>query len=209
MDFGSGKIDMGLYYQTAATWNADAMLSGSNTILSSIPPEITETADTFTPPDSYHPGAVPLMVIVDSRGRIRNWNYLRSQPFWRKIVVLCSHSTLPAYLKLLEEHEVEHIVTGQDHVDYRAALEALNERYDVRIIRLDSGGILNGVLLRAGLIQEVSLLIDPCVVGGTSPRSFFTAADLISGADVISLRPISFKQLPNDVLWVRYEVAHS
>ena len=209
MDFGSGKMDMGLYYQTAASWNADAMLSGSNTIMAPLPPEMAETADSFTPPAEYHPLAVPLMVVVDSRGRIRNWNFLRSQPFWHKIVALCSHATPPAHLRLLEECQVEYIVTGEDHVDYRTALETLNDRYGVRSIRLDSGGTLNGVLLRAGLVQEVSLLIDPCLVGGTSPRSFFISPDLASGDGVIPLRLISLERLPNDVLWLRYEVVYA
>jgi len=36
-------------------------------------------------------------------------------------------------------------------------------------------GRLNGVLFRAGLVDEVSVLVNPCLVGGTSPRSIFRA----------------------------------
>ena len=42
MDFGSGAIDMGLYYELASRWNADAMLSGSETMLAAEAPA-TET----------------------------------------------------------------------------------------------------------------------------------------------------------------------
>jgi 2,5-diamino-6-(ribosylamino)-4(3H)-pyrimidinone 5'-phosphate reductase len=208
MDFGSGEIDMGLYYQLAARWNADVMLSGSNTMLAADMPEIAQDEETFEPPAELHPLAVPLLVVVDSRGRIRNWNFLRSQPFWRKVLVLCSHATPKDYLAYLEKREVETIVAGDDHVDLCAALEELNARFGVETVRVDSGGILNGVLLRAGLVDEVSVLIDPCLVGGTSPRSLFVAPDLTSGDDIIRLRLIHFEQVKENVIWLRYEVAH-
>jgi 2,5-diamino-6-(ribosylamino)-4(3H)-pyrimidinone 5'-phosphate reductase len=36
-------------------------------------------------------------------------------------------------------------------------------------VRVDSGGALNGALLRAGLVDEVSLLVHP-VLAGDAPR---------------------------------------
>jgi 2,5-diamino-6-(ribosylamino)-4(3H)-pyrimidinone 5'-phosphate reductase len=161
MDFGSGAIDMGLYYELASRWNADAMLSGSNTMLAVEEPGMVAEPETYTPPTEYHPLAVPRLVVVDSRGRIRNWNNLRSQPFWRAVTVLCSHSTPQDYLEYLNRREVPYIVAGSDQVDLSAALDELNTRFGIQTVRVDSGGILNGALLRAGLVDEVSVLIDP------------------------------------------------
>lgn len=209
LDFGSGKIDMGLYYQLAASWNADAMLSGSNTLLAAIPPEMTDDQETYTPPAEYHPLAVPLLVVVDSRGRIRRWNYFCSQPFWRKIVVLCSSRTPQEYIDSLAKWRIEAIVAGDEHVDYRAAFLELNQRFGVKTLRVDSGGELNGVLLRAGLVDEVSVLLDPCLVGGETPRSFFVANDLTSKEGVIPLQLIHLERLQGDVIWLRYEVLHA
>ncbi len=85
-------------------------------------------------------------------------------------------------------------------------LEQLNERYGVRTVRVDSGGTLNGVLLRAGLVDEFSLLITPSLVGGTSPKSAFRAPDLTSVDGVIPLRLLQVEKLEGDHLWLRYEV---
>jgi 2,5-diamino-6-(ribosylamino)-4(3H)-pyrimidinone 5'-phosphate reductase len=71
---------------------------------------------------------------------------------------------------------------------------------------VDSGGILNGVLLRAGLVDEVSLLVIPTLVGGESPRSFFVAPDVTSPGQVIPLRLVHFEQVQENLLWLRYEV---
>ena len=62
------------------------------------------------------------------------------------------------------------------------------------------------VLLREGLVDEVSLLIHPSLVGGTSPKSMFRGADLESVDGVIPLRLTHLERLDNDCIWVVYEV---
>ncbi len=206
MDFGSGEVDMGLYYGLAARWNAGAMLSGSQTMLTGLPAESMPEVETFEPPAEYHPLASPYLVVVDSRGQIRNWNVIRSQPFWREVVALCSQSTPRNYLAYLDKRGITYILAGNERVDLRRALEELNTRFGITRVRVDSGGILNGVLLRAGLVDEVSVLIDPCLVGGTSPRSLFVAPDLTSEEAVTRLRLVHMEQVKENVVWLRYEV---
>jgi 2,5-diamino-6-(ribosylamino)-4(3H)-pyrimidinone 5'-phosphate reductase len=122
------------------------------------------------------------------------------------VLALCSQSTPDTYLDYLQERHVEYIVAGQDRVDLRAALEELNARHGVQLVRVDSGGILNGVLLRAGLVDEVSVLVNPSLVGGTTPRSIFQAPDLTSAEGVIKLRLAHVEKMEGDVVWLRYEV---
>ena len=82
----------------------------------------------------------------------------------------------------------------------------MNNLYAVKIIRVDSGGTLNGVLLREGLVDEVSILINPSFVGGMTPRSIFRAPDLNSSEDVIKLKLIQFQKVKGDVIWLHYMV---
>jgi len=121
-------------------------------------------------------------------------------------VVLCSSSTPDEYLRYLEGQRVDYLVAGEERVDLKAALEELNARYGVESVRLDSGGTLNGVLLRQGLVDEISLLVDPSLVGGTTPRSLFFAPDLASPDGVIGLRLMHVEELDGGVVWLRYEV---
>lgn len=200
--------DIGLYYEIASRFDEDAMLSGSNTILAMpTEEEKAEQADQISEPAETGAGAARrLLVVVDSRGRVQNWQFLRKQPYWRDVVALCSGTTPQSQLEYLEREQVAYIVTGEEHVDLRAALEELNGRYGVQVVRVDSGGILNGLLLQAGLVDEVSVLIDPSLVGGTSPRSIFTAPDLASSEGVIGLELMHFERFEGDVVWLRYEV---
>lgn len=206
MDWFTG--DVGLYYEVAAQWPVDAMLSGSETILAGS--ETFLVTDAAAPNEAAAPGpssgAQSLLVVADSRGRIHNWPQIRYSPYWRDAVVLCSRATPQNYLDDLKRQGIAHIIAGDDHVELRAALEELNARFGVKLIRVDSGGTLNGALLRAGLIDEVSVVINPYLVGGTSPRSIFTAPELTSPDGVIPLRLIHVEQLRGEAVWVRYEV---
>jgi 2,5-diamino-6-(ribosylamino)-4(3H)-pyrimidinone 5'-phosphate reductase len=128
-------------------------------------------------------------------------------PYWRGGVAICSDSTPDDYLQYLAEVGVDCIVAGPEKVDLRAALEELNRRYGIQTVRVDSGGILNGALLRAGLVDEVSILVHPALVGGTSQRSMFRAPDLTSPDGVIPLALVSAEAIGESLVWLRYKVA--
>jgi 2,5-diamino-6-(ribosylamino)-4(3H)-pyrimidinone 5'-phosphate reductase len=198
--------DVGLYYELAASFQADAMLSGSNTILAAFSAEETtvEGAVESSPPDPNDPRQ--WLVIVDSRGRVQNLSRLRHQPYWRDIIMVCAQATPKNYVEDLRQQGIEHIVVGENRVDLRAALTELKARYGINVVRVDSGGILNGVLLRAGLVDEVSVVVNPYLVGGTTPRSIFVAPDLISTEGIVPLRLTHVEKVRDDVLWLRYQV---
>ena len=130
----------------------------------------------------------------------------RARPYWSAAVAFCSHSTPQEYLSYLNGLGIDYIVAGDYRVDLAAALSELNETYDVETVRVDSGGTLNGVLLRECLVDEVSVILDPLLVGGESPRSFFRAEDLGSPEGAVSLRLKHFERLDGDTVWLRYEV---
>jgi 2,5-diamino-6-(ribosylamino)-4(3H)-pyrimidinone 5'-phosphate reductase len=199
--------DQGLYYQTINRFPVDAMLSGSNTMLEAI-----ENMGVYSPSDEFKPAAKKfddprqLLVVVDSRGRIKDWSVLRNQPYWRDVVVLCSQATPQEHLEHLREQEVDIIVAGLEQVDLCFALAQLRSAYRVECLRVDSGGILNGVLLRAGLVDEIAIIINPCLAGGTSPRTLFVADDLPSRDGVIPLSLKKIEKLRDGYLWLQYEV---
>lgn len=202
-----GSMDVGLYYELASRWEVDAMLSGSNTMLASeIPEELPEEYREISEEMEARGEERQLLVVVDSRGRLRNWHLLRKQPWWRNALALCSCATPQSYLDYLDEQGIDHIVAGDDHVDLRRALEELRARCGVKVVRVDSGGTLCGALLRAGLVDEVSLIIAPELVGGLTPRSIFVAPDLTSSEGVIPLRLLHVENVKGDFVWLRYDV---
>lgn len=198
--------DLGLFYGLISRWNEDATLAGCDTILQAPEQGPDDAASGAEPPVKTPGDPRPLLVVPDSRGRIKNWNWLRGLQYWRDGIALCSRSTPRDHIDYLKHAKVEYIVAGDDHVDYRVALEELNARFGVKVVRVDSGGTLSGALLRAGLVDEVSVLVQPSLVGGTTPRSLFRAPDLTSSEGVVNLKLTGVEQPGGDVVWLRYDV---
>lgn len=200
--------DLALFYGVAASFGEEATLAGSNTIMAGYPEgaALMEPGDDYQPPLSDGGSDLPLLVVPDSRGRIRVWHLLREEKYWRDAVALVSDSTPQEYLDYLEKLRVDYITAGDDHVDMRAALEELNSRYGVKVVRADCGGTLNGVLLREGLVDEVSVLLSPCLVGGTELRSIFIAPELTEGDGVVDLQLQRMEKLDGGVVWLLYKV---
>jgi 2,5-diamino-6-(ribosylamino)-4(3H)-pyrimidinone 5'-phosphate reductase len=199
--------DVGQYYDAAAALEADCMLTGSDTILKAIETEgIEPDMDVLRDPPAVDPGDErPLLVIADSKGRIKVWRALRDAGYWRDVMALVSQSTSTKYLEYLKKSQVPFIVAGADRIDFRSALDELG-RQGIKKVRTDSGGTLNGVLLRQGLVDEVSVLLHPVLVGGTTSASMYRAPDPAPGDRPIDLQIITSRRLRNGVIWLRYKV---
>ena len=200
------NFDFGLFYGFISRWNEDANMVGSNTLLKGfeeLNQDQNETPEEMEPdPNDQR----PLLIVPDSQGRIRSCKLVLIQPYWRGVVVLCSEKTPNEYLYYLNGSRIEYLMVGKEHVNYRSALQKLYDQYQIKTIRLDSCGTLNGILLREGLVDEVSILINPSLVGGTTPQSFFKASDLTSYEGVIKLKLLSVEKVTEDIVWLLYEV---
>lgn len=210
-------VDLEQYYELVSTWKEDATLAGSDTFLKAASEAPPEDESALLPPRVDPNDRRPILAVPDSRGRIRFWHYLRSLPYWRGFVALCSRSTPQEYLCYLKERHIDIIIAGEDHVDLRAALAELSSRYGVKVLRVDAGGTLNGVLLSQGLVSELSVLVYPCLVGGSlasgkGGSSIFVApgrpaARSPDGSiEAMPLRLMAAEKLKGDVMWLRYEV---
>jgi len=198
--------DVAQYYKLAPAWEEDATLAGSDTILAAPMETPPEDDAAFAPPPVAPQDRRPLLVIADSRGRVRTWHAWRQTPYWRDALALCSQATPAEYLAYLRERHIRYIVAGAERIDFRAALEQLHREHAVRTMRVDSGGTLSGVLLRAGLVHEVSVLVHPVLAGGAAARSFFRPPNPAESDPPLALRLIRSRKLAGDLLWLRYEV---
>jgi 2,5-diamino-6-(ribosylamino)-4(3H)-pyrimidinone 5'-phosphate reductase len=195
--------DLSRFYGLAGRVAEDAVLTGADTLLQA------EGLPDKDEPSSRQAGSAeaaarPLLVVTDSRCRFDRWSWLRAQPYWRDVVVLVTEDSPAEGIARLECGGVATIRAGRERVDLRAALEILAERHEVRVVRVDSGGSLSGALAREGLIDEVSVLLEPLLVGGTAPRPFLRGSDPAAPDDVLALRLESIESFADGVVWLRY-----
>ncbi|MHB1319602.1 MAG: dihydrofolate reductase family protein [Anaerolineae bacterium] len=198
------RDDEFLYYRLIGDWGIDAMLSGSGTMLAAYPNP--DSAAELAAPKPEKPAGLQRLVIVDSRAQLRCWRQMQQSEWWGEVTALVAEATPKAYVEELTALGIDVIVAGEERVDLRAALEALNARYGTKVVRVDSGGLLIGALLRAGLVDELSVILSPTLVGGTSPRSFYVAPDLPSAEGAIPLRLTATEAVDDNFVWLRYAI---
>ncbi len=205
--------NLDLYYALAATWKPDAILFGSETVVAAVRenPSLEvpqEHEDLFTPPEGTE-DTRPLLVIADSRGRVRCWDAIRTWPYMRDLLAFCSAATPKEYLDYLAERRIDAIIAGKDRIDMREALYQLNRHYGVKTVRVDSGGTLNSVLLHAGVVEEVSVLLHPFLAGGKPDPTMFDPVKAGFPDLQVPLQLIRTEVVGDGLVWARYSVKQS
>jgi len=146
----------------------------------------------------------PFWVIPDSRGTLENLLHVyRRSEYCKDVIILASETTPKSYLAYLRERRYDYIISGEDHVDYDGAFELLNKRYDTKTILTDSGGTLSSILLEKDLIDEISIIISPVLVGEKSTNLF---RNLHLKNDNVKLELLRSKIYDGDYLHLIYKI---
>ncbi len=177
-------------------------------IVDLIPSEAWEQWEQHTPPPQMEDSddLRPILVVHDSEGKVRNWDKIRKIPAYRRHLMLGSKSTPQEYHDYLKENEIEHITVGDEQVDIEAALRELNEQNGVEVVMLDLEGALSSKMIREGLVDDISLIIYPILVGGEQQKAFFYAEDMTTPEDAIGLRQKTNEDVGDQLMWVHYGV---
>jgi 2,5-diamino-6-(ribosylamino)-4(3H)-pyrimidinone 5'-phosphate reductase len=120
------------------------------------------------------------------------------------VVAILSERVHEDYLSFLRERGVSYVLAGAHDIDLPLALRKIGERFGVRTLMLEGGGGINGSMLGAGLIDEVSLLLAPVADGRVGTPALFDVGAKGSVPQGLSL--VSVEQLPGDLLRLRYRV---
>ena len=137
---------------------------------------------------------------VDSSGRLA-WD--TNDIDGDHVVAILSERVSDEYLAFLRERGISYLLVGAREVDLALALQNIGSRLGVRTLMLEGGGKINGGMLRAGLIDEVSVLVAPVVDGRMGTPAVF---DFTDDATRHRLALDSVERRADDVLWLRYRV---
>lgn len=150
------------------------------------------------------PGVSDVFAIaVDPAGKIR-WegNVMRGDRF----VVLTTERAPAGYLADLRAKSISYLVAGRKEIDFAAALARLHAEFGIRKLMLEGGGSINGSLLAAGLIDEISLLVCPEADGGRGVPTVFDLPEDRANAKSTPLKLMAVHKRPGEIVWLRYGV---
>lgn len=92
---------------------------------------------------------------------------------------------------------VSYIFAGEKEIDIDIALGKLYNLFGIKKILLEGGSVINGAFLRAGAVDELSLVVAP-IVADKNDKPLFTDGN-ISGFRLIS------SEAMDGAVWLRYE----
>ena len=143
-------------------------------------------------------------VVIDPSGKC----------FWDSNMVSTEHvievlteKVSSSYLQHLQEKKVSYVFGGKESLDLAVVLTKLHELFDIKTLRIDGGGHVNGSFLKAGLIDEFSLVLAPVADGTIGQPSVFEVEEGFGRRKATQFILKSVKRIYRDFLWIRYEVA--
>ena len=108
------------------------------------------------------------------------------------------------YLAFLQSKNISYLFCGESKIDLSKVLEKLAAKFKIKKLMLEGGGKMNGSMLRAGLIDELSILVAPVVDGSAGTSTLFDADGIQQPAPKLKL--LETQKLKEDILWLRYAV---
>lgn len=143
-------------------------------------------------------------IVIDAKGKTL---YHSDKLGDSNVITVLGETVSEEYLSHLREKGISYVFAGKDGHDLSKAVETLHEEFGFEQLLLEGGGVINGMFLKAGLIDELSLLIYPGLDGLSGVSSFIEykgdAGEFPAEGQALEL--ISVKQLQDGVVWLRYK----
>ena len=115
-----------------------------------------------------------------------------------QIIEVLTHQVSRQYLTYLQSMDIPYIFAGDTEIDIDEALSKLKAYFGINKLLLEGGSILNGAFQRAGVIDEVSLVVAPTVAEAEDKPLFMDAR-----MEHYALEDVQYR---NDTLWLNYKV---
>jgi riboflavin biosynthesis pyrimidine reductase len=146
-------------------------------------------------------------IFLDAHGKAV-WH--RSDIGGDAILVILTEQVPDSHLAGLRSDGVSYVFAGKSEIDLAMALETLNRELGIERIMLEGGGGANGALLRAGLIDELSLVICAVIDGSTGgPIVFNSGEEDLGPAPIESMTLVSHEVLEKGAVWLRYKLVNA
>ena len=201
------RPDTSVYETTGASFEAQAWLCGRVTFEQ----DFTEGRQPEPQPGDTVPNrhdfvadahATSFAVAVDASGKL-GWEtgYIDDD----HIIAVLSEQVGDEYLAYLRRQGVSYIFGGAEELDFAAVLDKLGRLFPIKTLLLEGGGHINGSLLKAGLVDELSLLHYPVIDDAGTSATVFEQGPQPGPAVPLQLHHV--EQLDHGVLWLRYAIA--
>ena len=146
-------------------------------------------------------------VALDSAGKLA-WKEATTEG--DSVIVALSESAPNAYLAYLRAKGISYLFAGRraGELNLSTVLTKLREKFGIRRLLVEGGGKTTGAFLRAGLIDELSLLITPVGDGGIGEPALFDAEGHRGPKALSSVTILSVRKVRGGMFWLKARPAN-
>lgn len=199
------------YERTATTYQAEAWMCGRVTMAAyarGTAPVAQSRSSEIPKVDFIAPHArAPYAVALDPSGKL----YWQSNSIdGDHVIAILTEQVSSDYLAFLQAQHVSYLFAGSHSIDLPTVLDKLASMFQIKTLLLEGGGKINWTMLRAGLIDELSLLLAPIADGSHgTPTLFDVLQPLPAPSAAVRLTLRAVEQRTDDIVWLRYYLRDS
>ncbi|OGF24883.1 deaminase [Candidatus Falkowbacteria bacterium RIFOXYB2_FULL_34_18] len=146
-------------------------------------------------------------IIIDNKPHLnaRGINYLTK--WTKKLYLVTSNKNHPAFkLSHLKDLEIIHY---PKKIDLKDLFAKLKTDYKVKRLTIQSGGTLNAEFVRLGLVDYLSVVVAPCLVGGKDTSTLIDGKSLRRSEELKYIKAMNLKEckiFKNSYLHLTYKL---
>ncbi len=141
-------------------------------------------------------------ITLDSCGTL---NITTAEVDDQPLLVVVSEDAPAEYVEKLDSLGISWIATGKGRVDLIRMSEILADDFGIERMAVVGGATVNGAMLAAGLIDEVSVIVGAGIDGRHGQKGLFDDISEV-GWSVQSLRLQGVARVGEQAVWLRYDV---
>jgi 2,5-diamino-6-(ribosylamino)-4(3H)-pyrimidinone 5'-phosphate reductase len=121
------------------------------------------------------------------------------------VISVLSEAVSDRYLAHLRERGVSYIFAARKpgELDLPLVLRKLREKFGIRRLLVEGGGKTTGSFLRAGLVDEISLLLTPAADGKMDEPALFDTEGFKGTRALTSVRILSVRKARGGTWWLK------
>ena len=155
------------------------------------------------------PHKEPLRFVVIDRKPHLNENGINYLCNWlERLFIVTNNLEHPAF-ELRSKHKNLETIYHENEIDCADLLVELKKNHNIEKITVESGGTLNSVFFRNGLIDHMKIVVAPLIVGGKDTSSLVDGFSFTEQSQLYMLKALKLrecKKLENSYLLLEYDV---
>jgi len=153
------------------------------------------------------PAKLPVsFIIIDNKPHLTRKGVAYLAAKTKKLLIVTTNKSHPASKVVAKNVEIMRYLRK---VDLPNLFSRLVSKYGIKHLTVQSGGTLNTALVRAGLIDRVSIVVAPILIGGRDTTAIMDGESLHSVKEIMRVKTLKLKKsrrLSNSYLHLVYDV---